>query len=189
MRCQTCNLITRPDIARAKSEERCTCDAEFEAIFKRQTQFLQRNEQTIEELAQRLMPDPSESLQEYLDSFDPELQAAARIEAGIIRVRNVPLFAVKVSPDKHQRKPDARGHHRTYCVEDCWGCFQEDLAALSTILMVLIPGYRGVHLKEDGFYVTTIGDQQLPKTDYPPDTDIRVALDRMHNIISKIKRG
>jgi len=54
MRCETCNLITRPDIAAAKGEKYCRCDPELDEIYDKFRGFLKHNDETIEKLANKL---------------------------------------------------------------------------------------------------------------------------------------
>jgi len=60
MRCETCKLITRPDIAAAKGEKYCRCDTEFNEIYDKFRGFLKQNDETIEKLANKIIPKKEE---------------------------------------------------------------------------------------------------------------------------------
>ena len=54
MRCETCKLITRPDIAKIKGEKWCECDEELNQIYRGFQNLLKKNDEHIETLAKRL---------------------------------------------------------------------------------------------------------------------------------------
>jgi hypothetical protein len=56
-RCVECGCIPRPDIARAKGEKHCRCDADFNRIYDGLQAFHKQNDKNIEELAKRLGQD------------------------------------------------------------------------------------------------------------------------------------
>jgi uncharacterized protein YuzE len=58
MRCEKCKLFTRPDIAAAKGEGRCRCDAEFNEIYGQFRGMLNQNDALIEQLASKLNTNP-----------------------------------------------------------------------------------------------------------------------------------
>ncbi len=59
-RCTKCNLIPRPDIARARGEKHCRCDAEFNRIYDGMQGFLRQNDENIKTLAEKLVPQPTQ---------------------------------------------------------------------------------------------------------------------------------